>query len=155
MNAAQFSKMRDRNIVAYADDMVRIGTWGQADAPERAREEVDRLLPGGLGSPGHHLMAILSDEGTDVGAVWFGVEPTPTGEAGFIHWLEVFAPYRRRGYAKAALAEVEEFLIEKGVRRLGVSLFSHATAAVALYEHSGYQPVSFNFEKRLAPPAHY
>lgn len=155
MNPEQFSKMRDRRIVAYAVDMIRIGEWARTEAEQRSREEVDGLLPGGLSTPDQYLMEILTDEGTEAGAVWFGVRRTPTGDAGFIHWLEVFAQFRGRGYGKEALSEVEEILSEKGVHRLGVNVFANEPAAVALYQHTGYQTVSCLFEKPLPPPLHF
>ena len=151
MNASQYAQMREHAIPSYAEDMARIGAWSQAEAMDRSRDDLEKLLPSGLETPDQYLLAIVSDEGSEVGAVWYGTRPSPRGPSGFIWWLEIFETFRRKGYAKGALLELEKHAASNGVTHLGLNVFSHDEPAVALYRKLGYKATSFNMEKRLEP----
>jgi ribosomal protein S18 acetylase RimI-like enzyme len=153
MNGAQYVRMRDRSLKSYAEDMVRIGVWSQAEAMEKSREDLEKLLPSGAQTPDQHLFAILTDEGVEVGAVWYGIRQSPRGRSGFIWWLEVFEAFRRKGYAESALREIEKHAASKGAAYLGLNVFSHDQAAVDLYRKMGYEATSFNMEKKVFPPS--
>lgn len=82
---------------------------------DRSIEEFDRLLPEGIETPEQYLLAIMSDDGSEVGAVWYRVRPTSRGPSGLIWWLETFEAFRRKGYAEATLVELERHAADKGV----------------------------------------
>ena len=149
MNAAQYGQMRDRSLVAYAEDMVRIGVWSQIEAMDRSKKDFEKLLPDGLQTRDQYLFAIMADDGSEVGAVWYGIRPSPRGPAGFIWWLEIFEAFRRKGHAGAALLELEKDAVSKGATYLGLNVFGHDQPAVALYRKLGYEATSFNMEKRI------
>ena len=152
MDDAQYARMRERSLESYAEDMTRIGVWSQAEAMDRSREDFEKLLPGGLQTPDQYLFAITTDDGSEVGAVWYSIRPSPRGPSGFIWWLEIFEAFRGRGHAEAAMRELERHAEDKGLIYLGLNVFGHDTPAVALYRKLGYEAISFNMEKKLLPP---
>jgi RimJ/RimL family protein N-acetyltransferase len=52
---------------------------------------------------------------------------------------EIFAPYRRRGYAKAALRYACEIAAEKGYRTVSQQIRTENTASIALHRSLGFE----------------
>ena len=52
---------------------------------------------------------------------------------------EIFAPYRRRGYAKAALRYACEIAAEKGYRTVSQQIRTENTASIALHRLLGFE----------------
>lgn len=149
MSADQFEKWKPSNIADYAKQHTIGGKWTAKDSLRLAREEFDRLLPQGVATPDHRFfsMVLLPDRKV-VGMLWVKVEREPR-LASFIYMIEVFKPFRRRGFASQAMR-----LLEKDVRRLGhesihLHVFGHNAAARSLYERLGYLPTNVLMRKRF------
>ena len=67
----------------------------------------------------------------------------------FIYSLLIFEQYRRRGYAKLALASLESELKEKGIKRFWFNVFANNAAALSFYEKSGYNITNYYLAKNL------
>ncbi len=132
--------------------MVRSGTWAQEDAPRRARETFDNLLPHGLHTADHYLYTLVAEEEAQpVGLLWFAlIRRGPRPEA-FIYDIRVDAAFRRRGYATQALQALEERARALGGERIGLHVFAHNKAARALYEKLGYRVTSLWMAKETPP----
>jgi ribosomal protein S18 acetylase RimI-like enzyme len=143
----EYALWYEQAIAAYAEEKVRAGNWLAADAPDLARRDFERLLPYGLLTPGHYIYAVVGDEGTYVGAAWFGPGPA---DFAYLYDIVIDAPYRRRGYGRAAMLALEEYVISLGLRGIALHVFGHNTAARALYESLGYTITNINMAKRLA-----
>ena len=58
------------------------------------------------------------DSGQTVGHAWFWIDDENTH--GFLYYIAVFPEYRRRGFASAAIAAVEEMVRAAGCMSLGL-----------------------------------
>src|SRR5690242_6917534 len=88
-------------IPSYAQEHVAAGRWSQEEALRRSEEEYHKLLPAGLASPNQYLYSIEdASSATKVGVLWFAVEKRAGEPRAFIYDVEIFEPFRRRGYAE-------------------------------------------------------
>jgi ribosomal protein S18 acetylase RimI-like enzyme len=69
-----------------------------------------------------------------------------------VYFVGIFEPYRRRGYATQALCLLEEGVRKAGLDEIRLYVFGHNTPAWALYERTGYAPVSATLGKKIGPP---
>ena len=69
--------------------------------------------------------------------------------SGHIFDLEIYEPFRRKGFARQAMQELEGVARGMGLRQLGLHVFAHNRAAESLYEQLGYRVASLNMLKDL------
>jgi ribosomal protein S18 acetylase RimI-like enzyme len=95
------------------------------------------------------LYSIEDMAGAKVGMLWFAVERRPAGARAFVYDVEVFEPFRRRGYAEQAFKAMEERVRELGLNTISLHVFGHNHAARTLYEKLGYIATNLNMSKTL------
>jgi ribosomal protein S18 acetylase RimI-like enzyme len=150
MSSEKFKAFLDRDTRDYAAEMVKAGYWTAPSALQRSRQEHRRLLRDGQRSRDHYFYTIEdSDTGQAVGAVWLNSRMETTRPTGYIYVLEIDEPYRRQGYGRQAMQELEIVARGMGLQQLGLHVFAHNGAARALYEGLGYQTASLNLIKSL------
>ncbi|MHB8611972.1 MAG: GNAT family N-acetyltransferase [Candidatus Dormibacteraceae bacterium] len=155
MTAAQFAKWEPTSIADYAKQHTIGGRWTAAEAPRLAREEFERLLPEGLVTPDHRFFSIARiPDRKAVGMLWIQIESSPR-PASFIFNIEIFKPYRRRGYGSQAMILLEQEARRLGLESIRLHVFGHNAAARSLYEKLGYIATNIQMRKRLARgPSH-
>jgi len=150
MTPEEFEVFLERDIREYAQERVRAGFWSEAEALARSRKEHRALLPDGLKSRYHHLYSIQDSEGGEaVGALWLKTDFDSSRASGFIFNLEIHEPFRRRGYGRQAMLELENLARSMGLRQLGLHVFAHNQGARALYDGLDYTIASINMLKDL------
>ena len=150
MTRAEFQTFEEHDIREFAAEEVRAGFWTEAESIEKARRAHAHLLPDGLATQDHFFYSIQeSEHGAAVGVLWLMVSRDSAKPSGFIYDIEIHEPYRRQGYARAAMLELERLARQMGLRQLGLHVFAHNTSARALYESLGYSVGSLNLLKDL------
>jgi ribosomal protein S18 acetylase RimI-like enzyme len=86
-----------------------------------------------------------------VGTLWYGQMIREGRQIVYVFDLRIYPEFRRRGYAAAALAEVEKFAAQRRLEAVGLHVFSHNAPALALYSKLGFEPVNGLMFKRLMP----
>jgi ribosomal protein S18 acetylase RimI-like enzyme len=116
----------------------------------RSRKEHKTWLPDGLRSRYHHLYTIQeTEQGRPVGVLWLRTDMDSSRASGHIFDLEIHEAFRRQGYGRQAMLELERLVREMGLRQLGLHVFAHNDGARALYEELGYRVASLNMLKDL------
>ncbi|HVN16039.1 MAG TPA: GNAT family N-acetyltransferase [Anaerolineales bacterium] len=150
MTEEEFQNFLARDIKEYAEENVKAGYWAETEAMEKSRQDHERLLPDGLATKDHYLFTIESDNGERVGMLWLRVDLASPVPSGFIFDLYVDEAFRRKGYAKQAMLELEKRARELGLKRLALHVFAHNTGAKALYNQLNYKIGSLNMTKDLS-----
>jgi len=134
----------------YARDKVDAGAWSPEEAPGRAEGDLAGLLPDGPATKDHYLYEIADASASEVvGTLWFAVQGGGAGRTVWIYDIEIFAPHRRKGYARKTLQAAERRAAELGAGRVELHVFGHNSAARTLYEAAGYAPTSIVMSKRI------
>lgn len=149
MTQARYESWLHATIREYAAEKVASGNYAEEGSLERSKEEFDTLLPRGLQTPGHEIRSMIDDAGDAVGYVWFTIEDRPVGRVVFIYDIAVDPEHRRKGYAQAALAEVEAYAREHGCAGVMLHVFGSNAGARQLYLKAGYDETNVMMLKRV------
>jgi ribosomal protein S18 acetylase RimI-like enzyme len=148
LSASEYDEWLAVTVDAYAEEKMNAGNWTADEAAQRSREEFAGLLPQGLETPNHSLLAIEdSTSGEHVGIVWFQTD-AERGRA-FIYDFAVHPQFQRRGYGRQALVALDDVVRERGLAEIALHVFGSNTTARALYEQAGYVITNINMTKKL------
>jgi ribosomal protein S18 acetylase RimI-like enzyme len=150
MPTERFGWWREHTIGEYTSDLIKLGNE-PSEARQAAERDVDAYFPQGSPLPGHHLLEIRHGDHGSVGYLWIGPSATGTSEDWWVWDVYVDEESRGKGYARAALQLGEDFAVEHGAMRIGLSVFGFNTGAKALYDSLGYTTTSIKMSKELSP----
>ena len=137
-------------IPAFALSNVEDGRWTLAESIGKSQEAHALLLPRGLQTPGHFFMHLHDADGDDrIGTLWWSEAEKGGALEAYVYNIEIEESARRRGYARAALLELERVAREHGLQRVGLHVFGHNRGARRLYEALGFEPTSITLRKVL------
>jgi len=147
---ADFLAWLTQAIPSYALSHVRDGSWTLAESIAKSRAAHATLLPEGLATRGHSFMRVLAAaDGADVGFIWWS-ELESAGRAGvYVYGVEIEEHARRRGFGRAAFAELERLARARGLGFVDLHVFCHNHGARRLYEALGFEPTSLTLRKNL------
>ncbi len=135
---------RSRGV--YVDERMQSGESREV-AEARVTRSYAENFPDNRALPTHRFFDVMEGD-EPVGLLWIG----PQVEGSTSWWvfdIEIFEPYRRRGFARAALelghAEVESL----GGTAIGLNVFGFNTGARELYEKLGYEVTSVQMKLSL------
>ena len=152
MTQEYFEAYVERSIPDYAAEHVRAGNWEESQALEKARASYQELLPDGLATKDHFLYTIEGDsEKGTAGLLWFAVDRSGARPKAFVYDLFVEESCRRKGYAQAAMLEMEDKLRAMGVTRVALHVFGHNPGAMSLYRRIGYETADLIMAKEVKP----
>ena len=134
---AEFAAWRRHVTDGYAAEIETLGDTPHRAARSKAKADMARILPEGLGTPGHWIFAIeLGAE--PVGRLWLAERTMDGRQVMFIYDVEVDERHRGRGLGRAAMLEAEEQARGRGVSRMELNVFGGNDVARGLYRSLGY-----------------
>ncbi|WP_429676965.1 GNAT family N-acetyltransferase [Bacillus pumilus] len=148
MSQTDYDVLMEKAIQRYAEEKVLAGTWEKEESLANAEEQFDRLLPEGLQTEHHELWNFLNGEEA-IGWVWLCYDPHHPQQEGFIYNFILFEAYRGKGFAKQAIAALEEQAKSLGVQKLSLHVFAHNQIARSLYEKTGFEETGIYMSKPL------
>lgn len=147
----EWEPIQQETIAQYAQEHVRSGRWSPEEAMDKARREFAGLLPQGIHTEGHAIHAIIdSASGQHVGYLWYHEREKADKQCIFLCDLRISEPFRRRGFARAALKALEDVVRQKHqARRIELHVFGHNAAARSLYASLGYVETHIMMAKEI------
>ena len=150
MSEETFRRFVAEEIEEYAQSNVKSGRWGPEVALDTAKREFNRLLPQGRSTPDHHVLQIVAPNSAEVvGWLWWAVTERSAIREAFILDIKIFEEFRRRGYARLALQEMERLVRKAGLSRISLHVFAYNQPAQALYAALGFVVTGLNMQKVL------
>ncbi|MFL9877236.1 GNAT family N-acetyltransferase [Herbaspirillum rhizosphaerae] len=148
MNEEQFATFSLSTMDDYAQNRVLSGDWGLEHAKVRACSLFSKILPNGRNTEGHYFH-ILFEIGIkrSIGELWFAVDFVE--KTAFIYAINIYPQFRRLGYAKCSIQQLERMAPEFGFTKIRLNVFSHNRPAQALYSELGFVPTSTEMAKTL------
>ena len=108
MTGEEFQRFKADSIADYAKDLKTGEDFDEEDAFANAREVFEDALNDGPDTEGQYVMTIEDAEsGRTVGRIWFFFEEADGGRQVWLSDFAIREEERRKGYASAALAEME------------------------------------------------
>lgn len=150
MTEEEFKDFLARDIREYAQENVKAGYWTEAEALEKSRQEHEQLLPDGPATKDNYLFTIKSEAGHKVGLIWLRAQFASPAPSGFIFNLYIDEAFRRKGYARQAMLELEKHAKKLGLKKLALHVFAHNAGARILYDQLDYKVSSLNMTKELS-----
>ena len=137
-------------IPSFALTNVEDGRWTLAESIEKSREAHAALLPQGLHTPGQFFVHLHdAGSGERVGLLWWAEAEKAGRPEAYVYNITIVEAARRRGYARAALLELERVAHAHGLQGLSLHVFGHNHGARRLYESLGFEPTSLSLRKAL------
>lgn len=139
MNEREFEAFHQKSVEEYAQNLIRDQRLSAQDALRQADKEFTQIVPRGIKTPGNELMIIEDARtGQDVGAMWFVLEEDDGVKIAFLSDFWIEEAYRRRGYAAAALGEMQKKAQEAGCEECRLFVWESNEPAMRLYGKCGY-----------------
>lgn len=147
MTRDEFSAYWKYSVDSWKRDMGKAGLIDKYISYEKAEEQVRKFLPNGMDTPGHHLMHIMDGEET-IGSIWFEIRGSEGKEA-YLWDIIIDENYRGKGYGKATMTRLEEFVKKEGAERISLNVFGYNAIARSLYVKMGYHEAAITMMKYL------
>ena len=143
MNEDEFRRFSDEDTKGYAEELIGGIGLDPETALIEARKEFWSMLPNGLQTKDQFVNFIEdADNGETVGLIWFGYEEHDGERQVFLAEFEIYEAYRRKGYATAALQEMERIAKADGCTMSTLYVWDHNPIGSSLYTKCGYVAVS-------------
>ncbi|NQV37484.1 MAG: GNAT family N-acetyltransferase [Candidatus Marinimicrobia bacterium] len=131
-------------VDSYTNELVKNMKMDVELARTRSLDETNKLLPDGLNTENHYFYSITNQNGMNVGGIW--IQITKKSKLAFIFFIHIKESYRRQGYGKKALAQLENKLRDYAINRIQLNVFENNDAQ-KLYEKMDYKIVSHTMQK--------
>jgi ribosomal protein S18 acetylase RimI-like enzyme len=148
VTGAEFEEWLPRQVAGYAALITASGALPAHAARERAVQDTARYFHGGPATPGQFVFRIMAAGEGGVGWLWLGV-PGPDRDPlmAWVFDIEIDAPFRGRGYGRAAMRLAEDEARARGMTSVGLNVHGQNTVARSLYESLGYQVTAIQMNK--------
>jgi len=141
---AEYDAFYERTTREYATEIAdNFGVTLEA-ATERSTTQMAELLPDGLATPDHHVLAIVDADGALVGNLWIALTHKLGGREAFGYDFWVRPELRDAGIGRHAMELAQAWAREQGATRLALNVFGDNARAIHLYSSFGFQVGSTN-----------
>jgi RimJ/RimL family protein N-acetyltransferase len=148
MTENEFRHWIKESIKEYAEEKTKAGNFKKETSLEQAKQEFNRLLPGGRETKDHYLFTLIHEEVQEmVGNLWVHVKKED--QEIFIYDIKIHESKRGSGYGKEALTSLDSFAREMGISKISLHVFGHNKVALSLYQKSGYEVTNVLMSKSL------
>jgi ribosomal protein S18 acetylase RimI-like enzyme len=135
----------------YVHDLTTAGALSHERAEALADKDFDWVVVN-ASSEYYGAFDVIDDELVNVAVFCValdGVDVPHEEPTLHLYDLEVFAPYRRRGYGLAVLGEVRELAIDRGAASVRLTVWAGNDGARELYRVAGFAPENERLRFRL------
>ncbi|WP_413290754.1 GNAT family N-acetyltransferase [Bdellovibrio sp. HCB337] len=148
MTSEEYTEYRKFSVANYADEKQKGEGLTPEEALKVAQDSYERLLPQGLETPDQFLFSVIEDATQKpVGMLWFAKKSQSGKIYAFIYDVVLNPEKRGQGLGKHLIALMEEEARALGCKSVGLHVFGHNTAAIALYEKSGFHTTNRMMKK--------
>lgn len=148
MTQEEYDVWRERSEREYAGEIAVSRDLDPEAAAAASAGEFAQLLPDGLASPDMHLFtAVVDDEPAGIG--WFELRQRASGVSAWIFDIRLDEDRRGQGLGRRLLDALHDAARDLGATTMTLNVFGDNTAAIRLYESSGYAVTAQQMRKDL------
>ncbi|OAT78195.1 acetyltransferase [Mangrovibacter phragmitis] len=137
-------------ITDYAREITENYKLTPDDALTRARKEIAESLPGGVKTPGHVLVCLISHSGDSekhIGYLWY--KPDAIMRSVYIYDFYIFDTCQGQGLGKHTLWEFEHEMQTQGFAEIRLRVAGDNERARHVYEAVGFGVTGINMSKNI------
>lgn len=139
MSEEEFKIFSEYSINDYVNDLMKSSVITMEEALAEAKRQFAEMLPNGLRTQDNALRIIAdAAEEKAVGIIWYLFEMTDGIKQVFLSDFIIKEEERRKGYASAALAEMERDARRNGCAESVIYVWKHNPPGISLYTKCGY-----------------
>ena len=139
MTKTEFTAFLEYSLAHQAEETAQLKQIPMEIAVRESRAELQEMLPDGLHTKDHRLMAIENAaDHRQVGDLWYLSEQNGSVRQLFLCDFAIYEPERRKGYAFAALQALEERAGEEGCDEIVLFVSNENEPARNLYQKFGF-----------------
>ena len=139
MNTREFQQFKRYSIEDYSKDLMENSEMSFEEAMIQSKKEFTEMLTDGVDTPDTELMVIEdTDTQKKVGVIWYLYEVTDGIKHTFLSDFVIKEEERRKGYATAALYEMEKRASMNGCTECRLFVWKHNPKGIKLYTKVGY-----------------
>lgn len=139
MSEKEFEAYSDYSINDYANDLLKSSEMTKEEALLQAKKEFYETLPDGPHTKNNRIMVIEGlQDARPVGVIWYLFEWTEGVKQVFLNDFIIKQEERRKGYATAALQEMERDAQTNGCTESITYVWKHNPTGIKLYSKCGY-----------------
>lgn len=139
MSKDEFKIFFENSIFDYANDLMKSSNITMDEVRIQAQGEFEEMLPNGLETKDNVLRIIVDvAEQKTVGIIWYLFEMTDDIKQVFLSDFIIKEEERRKGYASAALIEMERDARKNGCVESIIYIWKHNPSGINLYTKCGY-----------------
>ena len=142
MTEDEFRAFKKSSVADYAVDLMKGRNISPEQALMEAEEEFDADLPDGPDTEYSFVMNVEAENEHRVGWVYFKYYAREDGDQYyvFLEDLLIFESERRKGFASAAIHEMNMLAKQDGCSSSVLFVWDHNPEGMSLYEKCGYAP---------------
>jgi ribosomal protein S18 acetylase RimI-like enzyme len=131
----------------YAEQKSSMGGMPAQEAIKQAEQETAQMFPQGRLQPGHEVLKLVDDSGTELGHIWLA----PHQEPGlvFVYDVEVAPHVRGQGFGRALMQLAHERARSMGYHSISLHVFGGNQPAINLYSSLGYEVTNVSMRRSL------
>jgi len=154
MSDEQYESFMEISARDQMEGHVREDRWRAEEAQANMDRLVAQFLPQGLATPNHFFFAIKEEgSGATVGGLWYLLAGEGDTRQFFMVDIQIYEPYRRRGYGAQAFQAMEQNAREMGVTSVALHVFADNHPARAMYRKLGYTGTETEMAKAISESA--
>lgn len=136
MTDEEFDKFAEWDIIDYSKELIKAGLSSEDDAIKDAKKSFDDFLPQGNHTKDNYIYVIANDNNDDIGFIWYQKFEE---DIAFICDFLIIDKFRRCGYGRQTLFQVEKDAKEKGLKKILLNVFKSNVPAFSLYKSLNYE----------------
>nr|WP_253942427.1 GNAT family N-acetyltransferase [Nocardioides sp. zg-1230] len=148
MMQEEYDAWRAQSVRDYAADIAKSRDLDLEAAMAQSAGEFAQLLPDGLASTDMHLWTAVVDDQA-VGMGWIELRQRASGVSAWIYDISLDADHRGRGLGRELLDALHAAARDLGATSMALNVFGDNTAAIRLYEASGYAVTAQQMRREL------
>lgn len=139
MNGQEFDEYREYSTNDYVNDLMKGKKLSFEEALKQSKKEFLHMLPEGTDTKDNFVMMIEdADIGKIVGIIWYLHEVFEGVKQVFLCDFLIYEEERIKGYATAALVEMEKNALVDGCAQSALFVWKHNPPGINLYTKCGY-----------------
>lgn len=143
MSADDFERWWTRIWIEYRKELISSGVTA-SEADENIAQNMTATRPDGALAAGNYVFNVL-DGDAHVGVVWLA----DRGGAWFIYDIEIDESQRGKGFGRATMHAIEQYVRNHQGTQVGLSVFGSNKVAQQLYLSEGYEITRLSMLKKL------